>query len=126
MKTPTQNDPPVALHRLVRLLQSVLEYAERETCTHEETHRGGAIWEICDSCGKKWADDEGGKPDGAHDLPQVLIDARDFLHSLPNVQEHATPLAGASVERGVEVHVTGEVENRAASGGCCASPCSPS
>lgn len=35
---------------------------ERNTCQHEETHRGGTIWEICDSCGAKWADDEGGKP----------------------------------------------------------------
>ena len=40
-----------------------------------------------------------------------------------NVQEHATPLAGAGVETGVEVHVTGDVADSAASGGCCASPC---
>lgn len=44
-----------------------------------------------------------------------------FLH---NVQELATPLAGASVETGVEVHITGDVADRAASGGCPASPCS--
>jgi hypothetical protein len=50
----------------------------------------------------------------------------DLLIFLQNVQEHATPLAGASVEHGVEVHVTGEVENRAASGGCCDSACSAS
>lgn len=81
---PTAEAPPVDAPRLVLHLRSVLEYAERETCTHEETHRGGAIWEICDSCGKKWADDEGGKPDDAHDLPQVLTDARNFLHSLQN------------------------------------------
>jgi hypothetical protein len=43
---------------------------------------------------------------------------------MANVQEHATPLAGAGIERGVEVHITGDVDNRAASGGCCASPCS--
>lgn len=24
--------------------------------------RGGSIWEICDHCGAKWADDVGGKP----------------------------------------------------------------
>lgn len=41
-----------------------------------------------------------------------------------NVQEHATPLARAHAEHGVEVQDTGEVENRAASGGCGASPCS--
>ena len=27
-------------------------------CEHEDTHRGGAIWTICDSCGYKWADDQ--------------------------------------------------------------------
>ena len=37
---------------------------------------------------------------------------------LPNVKEHATPLAGASVETGAEVHVTGDVADSAASGGC--------
>ena len=44
---------------------------------------------------------------------------------LPNVKEHAPPLAGASDETGVEVHVTGDVDDRAASGGCCVSSCSP-
>lgn len=86
MKTPIENTAALSVDvpRLVLHLRSVLEYAERETCTHDETHRGGAIWEICDRCGMKWADDEGGKPDDAHDLPQVLTDARDFLHSLQN------------------------------------------
>jgi len=33
-------------------------------CDHAYTHRGGAIWTICDDCGKRWADDKGGfKPD---------------------------------------------------------------
>lgn len=33
-------------------------------CDHTYTHRGGAIWTICDDCGREWADDEGGyKPD---------------------------------------------------------------
>jgi hypothetical protein len=43
---------------------------------------------------------------------------------LQNVQELATPLAGASVETGVGVHDTGDVADKAASGGCPASPCS--
>lgn len=43
---------------------------------------------------------------------------------MPNVQELATPLAGASVETGVGVHVAGDVADKAASGGCPASPCS--
>jgi hypothetical protein len=40
-----------------------------------------------------------------------------------NVKEHAPPLAGASVETGVWVHVTGEVADNAARGGCCVSTC---
>ena len=43
-----------------------------------------------------------------------------------NVKEHATPLAGASVETGVDVHVAGDVADSAASGGCCVSTCSAS
>jgi len=43
--------------------------------------------------------------------------------SLSNVKEHAPPLAGASVRRGVRVVVTEDHVNRAASGGCCVSSC---
>ena len=33
-------------------------------CDHAYTYRAGAIWTICDECGKQWADDKGGfKPD---------------------------------------------------------------
>jgi hypothetical protein len=37
---------------------------------------------------------------------------------LPIVKEHATPLAGAGVETGLEVHATSDVADKAASGGC--------
>jgi len=37
---------------------------------------------------------------------------------LPNVKEHAPPLARASVDHGVSVKITQEHVNRAASGGC--------
>jgi hypothetical protein len=50
-------------------------------------------------------------------------DPKKLFNLRPNVKEHATPLAGASVETGVEVHVTGDVADKAASGGCCASAC---
>ena len=40
-----------------------------------------------------------------------------------NVKEHAPPLAGASVGRGVRVVVKLDHVNRAASGGCCVSSC---
>ena len=44
---------------------------------------------------------------------------------LSNVKEHATLSAGASVDHGVEVGITGEHVNRAADRGCCVSSCSP-
>ena len=43
--------------------------------------------------------------------------------SLPNVKEHATLSAGASVDHGVDVKTTGEHLNRAADRGCCVSAC---
>ena len=53
------------------------DHYERSTCQHEITHRGGAIWEICDSCGAKWADDEGGfKP---FEYPEDIVHARQAL-----------------------------------------------
>jgi hypothetical protein len=48
--------------RFREALRALLKYAEFNICQHENTHRGGAIWEICSDCGAKWADDEGGKP----------------------------------------------------------------
>jgi hypothetical protein len=47
---------------LVDALEALLKRDERNTCQHQRTHRGGAIWEICDDFGQKWADDRGGKP----------------------------------------------------------------
>ena len=41
-------------------LKNLLSYAERNECHHENTHRGGIIWTICDDGGAKWADDQGG------------------------------------------------------------------
>jgi hypothetical protein len=37
------------------------------------------VWEICNRCGKMWADDEGGKPKDAHNWPQEIIDAQKLL-----------------------------------------------
>jgi len=48
------------------------------------------------------------------------------LHSLSNVQEHAPLSARVSVERAVEVRVTGSHRNRAAGRGCHAAACSTS
>ena len=47
-------------NKLADALRGLLEHVDRETCRHEQTHRGGSIWTICDDCGEKWADDRGG------------------------------------------------------------------
>ena len=52
-------------------LKGAASLIERSICAHDETKRGGAIWEICCSCGAKWADDEGGKPE--YKEPEELI-----------------------------------------------------
>lgn len=59
----TVNDLRNENERLSKALKALLRRDEINTCQHEETHRGGFLWEICDSCGAKWADDEGGKPE---------------------------------------------------------------
>lgn len=86
-----------------QILADLLAYAERRTCLHEETHRGGKLWEICDACGAKWADDEGGKPAEAHEWPPEITAAHDLLrgaaNALPDLAAtsllvHGAPAAG--------------------------------
>jgi hypothetical protein len=62
---------------LKQALKDLLCYAERQMCTHENTYRSGAMWEICGDCGAKWADDEGGKP--PFKWPEVIETARAAL-----------------------------------------------
>lgn len=69
-------------NRVVNILQAIADYAANQTCLHENTHRGGVLWEICDDCGMKWADDEGGKPDDAHNIPKEIEDAYDLLDEI--------------------------------------------
>jgi len=45
---------------LENALRLLINKAESLVCCHENRHRGGAIWEICDDCGRAWADDRGG------------------------------------------------------------------
>ena len=67
-----------------QLVKELVFEVERKTCTHEETYRGGFMWEICESCGAKWADDEGGKPE--FKWPKVVEKARDMLAAAPEVK----------------------------------------
>ncbi len=67
----------------VRLLEAsriALDYYDRNACPHENTHRGGFIWTICDDCGKKWADDEGGFV--AYSDPPHVAELRDAITAL--------------------------------------------
>lgn len=63
--------------RLRKVLGDLLEFAERQECTHEDTYRGGTIWTICSACGQKWADDEGGFP--GYVEPKEITAARNVL-----------------------------------------------
>lgn len=42
------------------LLANLVDHVDTITCRHDNTHRGGSIWTICDDCDAKWADDRGG------------------------------------------------------------------
>ena len=59
------------------VVRALLKRDEINTCQHENTHRGGFLWEICEDCGGKWADDMGGKPTWKD--PAEWIAARAFL-----------------------------------------------
>ena len=67
-----------------QLVQELVRELERNTCAHEETHRGGFNWEICDMCGAKWADDKGGKPE--FKWPDAVEKARAMLAAAPEVK----------------------------------------
>jgi len=83
-------------HTLRVALSEVTRYAEVQVCTHEETHRGGAIWEICDSCGASWADDRGGKPAFREDM--AITSARNAL-ALPDTSAEILRARDARVLR---------------------------
>jgi len=74
--------PSATFKSILDTLERVLMYADSHTCLHEDTHRAGTIWEICTSCGKKWSDDEGGKPADANAMPKILDKAWDLLKVL--------------------------------------------
>jgi len=62
-------------------LRKALAYADQNICRHDTTMRGGMIWTICEDCGEKWADDEGGfKPSPWGELYR---EASDALNQLP-------------------------------------------
>ena len=64
---------------LLRALAGVIGLVENGTCFHAETYRGGLIWTICQDCGAKWADDEGGF--NAPKAPIELIEAQEAIRA---------------------------------------------
>jgi len=71
---------PEVVERLRASHAELLERIERDQCEHENTHRGGAIWTICEDCGEKWADDRGGfQP---YVAPDWLVEAREVARAL--------------------------------------------
>jgi len=80
--TPSEADTLRAENaRLREALKNLLDRDERYTCQHKETHRGGFLWEICDCCGAKWADDMGGKTEWKD--PPEWVAARAALEVKP-------------------------------------------
>ena len=69
--------------QLYSVLNRLVSFADNRICRHEETHRGGLIWEICDFCGAKWADDEGGKPEFVE--PKEIKDAYRALGEIEKI-----------------------------------------
>lgn len=67
---------------LEAVARKALDDWDRHTCTHEDTSRGGFLWTICDGCGAKWADDEGGfQP---YSDPPGIAGLRAALDALPS------------------------------------------
>lgn len=80
-----QQSAPVAPVGVEELVRDLVREIERNTCAHEDTHRGGAIWEICNACGEKWADDRGGRPE--FQWPDCVERAREWLSQQPAAVE---------------------------------------
>ena len=78
--SPTPSPAIPDREEILGVLRALIRHVEDSECQHEDTHRGGAIWTICDGCGKKWADDEGGFVPYAEPAP--LIRARSLIAKL--------------------------------------------
>lgn len=103
---PLYRHPPAAQQDVIvadvrEAFDALLNWAERQVCIHESTHRGGSIWEICDDCGGRWADDMGGKP--AFLWPKEIEQARAAL---------SAPAAGQGVSALVEAAETARRANK--------------
>ena len=64
----------------VATIEALMKHIELNECQHENTHRGGLIWTVCDDCGHKWADDRGGFK--SYKQPEAITKAEEFLAAL--------------------------------------------
>lgn len=48
------------INDLKTVVKGLVDLYEMNHCAHESLTRGGIQWTICEDCGMKWADDEGG------------------------------------------------------------------
>lgn len=61
--------------KALALVKRALDYADSMICPHDNRERGGVIWTICQDCGAKWADDEGGfKPSPWPEMLEAALD----------------------------------------------------
>lgn len=72
----------LVIQELRDALEKITQFASVQICSHDETYRGGNIWEICSQCGAKWADGEGGKPEFVE--PKQITEAIKALAILPS------------------------------------------
>lgn len=93
------------------IIEGLLSLLEREVCRHESTHRGGAIWTICDDCDRKWADDQSGfKP---YEDPSEVVAANAWLvgeSEAVRVGGDLTADQAIAIVRGGRVVLGGEAE----------------
>ena len=66
--------------QVTKTIKKIINFAEMYQCEHEEVYRGGSIWTICQQCGKKWADDEGGYV--PYEQPKEIIEAWELYEKL--------------------------------------------
>lgn len=63
------------------ILVDLLAYVDLNTCTHENRHKAGTLWTICDDCGRKWAADR--NPYKRHQDAPAVAAARAALETAP-------------------------------------------
>lgn len=68
------------MNEIIDIIQELLNESYRNTCMHEETHREGIIWEVCDRCGCRWSDDRNPKP--PYSEPEIWVQAEKLLRKL--------------------------------------------